>query len=103
MKLNNQTINFDKLEQVAQNAISTLETSQRLDAKRWGSAIKKAVAELENNPFWQFSDGEMIILSETSGEIYQPNGKCGCRAFAENKPCKHRAMHRLLTRYSEIH
>ncbi|MGI8642294.1 MAG: hypothetical protein ACR2MG_20375 [Pyrinomonadaceae bacterium] len=103
MKLNSLNINFEQLETVAGEAVKSLETSNRADAKRWQSAIKKAVAELESNPFWNYADGELVMMSETSNQLYTPNGKCGCRAFAENQPCRHRAAARLLTRYAEIH
>lgn len=101
MKLNNLNINFEQLEAVAENAVKALEVSKRADAKRWQMAIKKAVAELESNPFWQFSDGELVMMSETSGAIYTPNGKCGCRAFEQNQPCRHRAAFKLLKNLSE--
>ncbi len=103
MKLNNLNINYEMLESVAGEAINKLETSNRADAKRWQNAIKKAVSELETNCYWNFDGAELIMMSETSNRLYTPNGKCGCRAFEQNQPCRHRAAARLLTRYAEIH
>jgi hypothetical protein len=102
MKLNNLNINFEQLETVAEDAVKALQSSDRADARRWQSAIKKAVAELESNPFWNFDGQELVMMSGTSGAIYTPNGKCGCRAFEQNQPCRHRAAARLLARYAEV-
>lgn len=101
MKLNATTINIETLETIANQSIAKLETSNRTDAKRWINAIKKAVSELQSNCYWNYADGELLMMSETSNEIYTPNGKCGCKAFKQGFPCKHRASARLLERYSE--
>lgn len=101
MKLNATNTNFDQLETIAADSIATLETSNRPDARRWMNAIKKAVVELQENPFWNF-DGELVMMSATSGTTYTPNGVCQCKAFTEHKqPCRHRAAARLLARYAE--
>lgn len=102
MTLNATNINTETLEQIAADAIKALETSSRADAKRWQSAIRKATNELQSNPFWNFDGKELVIMSETSNAIYTPNGVCQCKAYAQNQPCRHRSMHRLLSRYAEI-
>jgi hypothetical protein len=56
---------------------------------------------LQSNPFWNFDGKEVVIMSETSNAIYTPNGVCQCKAYAQRQPCRHRAMHRLLTRYTQ--
>ncbi len=101
MNLNVTNINTETLETVAADAIKALENSKRMDAKRWQSAIRKGAAELVSNPFWNFDGKELVIMSETSNAIYTPNGVCQCKAYAQNQPCRHRSMHRLLTRYTQ--
>lgn len=103
MTLNNQTINFDKLETIATEAVTKLETSNRADAKRWINAIRKGVNELQENPFWNYdaSNYDFVIMSATSNTIYSVNKFCYCQAASKNKPCRHSAMHRLLLRYAE--
>jgi hypothetical protein len=68
----------------------------------WLRAIDKAVAEIESNPFIEFQDNHLLILSAKSGEIYEANGTCGCQAFRRGLPCYHRAAARLITRYLEL-
>lgn len=101
MNLNTTNINTETLEQIAAYAIKTLENSSRADAKRWQAAIRKAKNELQSNPFWNYDGKDVVIMSETSNAIYTPNGICQCKAFAQGQPCRHRAMHRLLTRYAQ--
>lgn len=101
MNLNNTNTNFDQLESIANASIAALETSTRADAKRWQNAIKKAVVELESNPFWNFDGKELVMMSTTSNATYQSNGTCQCRAFEQGQPCRHRAAARLLARYAE--
>jgi hypothetical protein len=96
-------INREKLAEVAAESISKINPQQQ-DGKRWINAIAKAVIEIESNPFMSYdSDSRsLLMLSETSGEIYQANGSCQCRAFNEGFPCRHRAAARLIQRYLEI-
>lgn len=103
MTLNNQTINFDKLEIIANHAIESLNKSNRQDAKRWQNAIKKAVVELQENCFWNYDakNYDFVIMSATSNTIYSVNKFCFCQSANNNQPCRHSAMHRLLLRYAE--
>lgn len=101
MTLNATTINTELLETIASEAIKSLENSTRTDAKRWQAAIRKATNELQSNPFWNYDGIELVIMSETSNAIYTPNGVCQCKAYLQNQPCRHRSMHRLLTRYTQ--
>jgi hypothetical protein len=102
MTINNTNINFETLETIAAASIAKLETSNANNKTRWISAIKKAVAELQENPFWNFADGEFVMMSTTSGTTYQPNGKCSCIAYtAHHQPCRHLASKRLLERLAE--
>lgn len=94
-------LNIEKIEEIATEAVAKLETSTRPDAKRWINAINKAVAELTTNPYVNWQDGGLLILSETSGNIYTANGICQCVAYANGHPCRHRAAARLVQRYLE--
>jgi hypothetical protein len=101
MNLNATNINTETLETIAADAIKALENSKRTDAKRWQNAIRKGCAELLSNPYWNYDGTDVVMMSETSNLIYTPNGKCGCRAYEQGQPCRHRAAARLLTRYAE--
>ncbi len=69
-------------------------------SKRWQTAIAKAKAQLESNPYLHF-DGEALLILSDSNEIYRANGTCQCKAFAKGQPCWHRAAARLVERYNE--
>ena len=95
-------INRDKLGEVAAASLAKVAGSK--DAKRWTSAIAKAVVEIENNPYmtWQMDSHSLLILSEQSGTFYTANGTCQCAAFEKGMPCYHRAAARLIQRYLEV-
>lgn len=95
MKLNATSTNFETLETIAADAIKSLETSNRADKTRWINAIKKSVVVLQENCYWNYSDGELVMMSTTSGTTYTPNGVCQCEAYARQMPCRHRSAHRL--------
>lgn len=107
MTLNSQNLNAETLETIAAEAITKLETSSRIDARRWIKGIRKAVSELETNPYWNYSEGALLIKSDTSDKIYTSNGTCfddkgePCKAFAKGHACYHRCAAKLLERYSE--
>lgn len=92
----------EKLSLIAADAISKLDPNDAT-AKRWISAIAKAVAEVETNPFltYNLDSKSLLILSETSGNIYTSNGTCECKAYEHGHPCYHRALARLVQRYIE--
>jgi hypothetical protein len=87
-------INETKLEAVAQAAFN------RTNNLRWQTAIAKAKREIESNPYIHYTGHSLLMLSE-SGEIYEANGVCQCRAFANGQPCYHRAAYKLVKRYME--
>jgi hypothetical protein len=71
--------------------------------KRWQSAIGKAWKELQgNNPYMHF-DGESLLVLSSSGEIYEANGTCGCKAYFQGYPCWHRAAARIVQRALTSH
>ena len=69
--------------------------------KRWTNAINKAAEMIENNPYMHWTGSALLMLSD-SGEIYEANGVCQCKAFIEGQPCKHRAAYKLMKRYNEV-
>ncbi len=97
------TINTVKLEQIVETAKATLASSNKPEAikRAWSNAIDKAAAELIENPYYTVEGDHLLILSSTSGKMYEANGRCQCIAFAHGKPCKHRAAAQLVKRYLE--
>jgi hypothetical protein len=100
--LSSTNINRETLAKVAAEAIARINPNAE-NGKRWINAIAKSVVEIENNPFisFDFDSHSLLILSDKSGEIYTANGTCQCKAFAQGKPCYHRAAARLVVRYLE--
>jgi hypothetical protein len=88
-------LNQEKFSQIVQTALAHIS-----DSKRWRNAIVRAAVEIEVNPFMEWKDGALLILSP-SNEIYEANGTCQCKAFASGQPCWHRAAARLIERYNE--
>lgn len=89
------SINQDRMQQVTQDAFNRVSGN-----RRWETAIAKAKAELEANPYMHF-DGQALLILSASGEIYSANDSCQCKAFANHQPCWHRAAARLIKRYAE--
>lgn len=96
-------INPELLAQVVAEAITKAQAASGQVSRRWMNAIARATHELEANPFmtWQFDSQSLTILSPQSGEVYEANGVCQCRAFVRSQPCWHRAAARLVMRYLE--
>ncbi len=69
-------------------------------SRRWQTAIVKAKQEIESNPFMHF-DGQSLLILSPSGEIYDADGSCQCKAYVNGQPCWHRAAARLFQRYNE--
>lgn len=88
-------INQDKFSEVVQTALLNAQ-----DSKRWQKAIVRAAVEIQVNPFMEWTNGALLILSP-SNEIYEANGSCQCKAYAQGFPCWHRAAARLVKRYNE--
>ncbi len=77
------------------------------------NALKKAFERLIENPYLNYENGEMLILSDTVTEtglpkFYQTSAKecrlkepgdCLCRAFWEGYPCWHRATLEIVENY----
>jgi hypothetical protein len=90
-----QSLDQDKMQQVAQEAFEKVSGN-----RRWETAIAKAKAQLETNPYIHF-DGQSLLILSSSDEIYTANGTCQCKAFKSGQPCWHRAAARLIKRYNE--
>lgn len=88
-------IDEEKMQQVAQAAFDKVSGN-----RRWETAIVKAKAQIESNPYMHL-DGDALLILSPSGEIYTANGTCQCQAFAKGQPCWHRAAARLVRRYNE--
>jgi len=81
--------------------------------KRRYNALKKAYERLIENPYINYENGEMLILSDTVTEtglpkFYQTSAKecrlkepsdCLCRAYWEGFPCWHRATLAIVENY----
>jgi hypothetical protein len=74
-------IDQDKMQQVAQESFNKVSGN-----RRWETAIAKAKAQLETNPYMHF-DGQSLLILSPSGEIYTANGTCQCKAFKSGQPC----------------
>lgn len=70
------------------------------DSRRWQTAIVKAKQQIEENPYLHF-DGHALLILSSSGEIYNANNSCQCKAYAKGQPCWHRAAARLVERYMQ--
>jgi hypothetical protein len=90
-----QNLDRDRLQQVTQEAFNKVSGN-----RRWQTAIVKAKAQLEENPYIHF-DGQALLILSPSNEIYTVNGDCQCKAYQSHKPCWHRAAARLIERYNE--
>jgi hypothetical protein len=82
-----------KMQQVVREAFDKVSGS-----RRWQAAIVRAKQQLEENPYMHF-DGHALLILSSSGEIYNANGACQCKAYANGQPCWHRAAARLVERY----
>jgi len=73
----------------------------------WVRAISKAADVLLSNPYVEVMDnGDALIVSESSGQIYLINGRCEgevgkpCKGYQFNHGiCYHRALKRLATSF----
>lgn len=69
---------------------------------RWVRAFDRAAKMLDGNPYVEVQADGLLVMSDTSFNIYLANDACQCAAYIANTPCKHRALHRLICRYNEI-
>lgn len=89
-------VNETKLAAVVESALACVAGD-----KRWTNAVRRAGELLASgSPYMHFTGHSLLMLSE-SGEIYEANGVCQCKAFSQGQPCKHRAAYKLVKRYME--
>ncbi len=88
-------LNETKLSEVVAAALQSVAGN-----KRWTNAVTKAAEMIKSNPYMHWTGDSLLMLSE-SGEIYEANGVCQCKAFRSGQPCKHRAAYKLMKRYNE--
>jgi hypothetical protein len=81
-------------------AIATQAKASAAQHPCWLVAIDRALVELDTNPYIEWQDGHLLIVS-TSGALYAANGICQCDAYRFKIPCWHRAAARLVRRYYE--
>ena len=95
-------INHEILGAIAAESISKINPNQK-NGQRWINAIGKATAEIESNPYmtYEVESHSLLMMSDTSNQIYTANGTCQCKAFEKGFPCRHRAAARLITIYIE--
>jgi len=98
------TLNQVQFAQVVETAKAAAASSPA-----WVRAITKAADVLLSNPYVELMDnGDVLMVSETSSQIYTVNGKCEgedgqpCKGYQYNKGvCYHRALKQLVIRYRE--
>ena len=94
-------INESLFQKVVERALERVQGNNQ-----WANAIRRGAELIQSNRCLQMADdGTLLILSD-SGHNYAVNGVCRteqglCPAFANHKPCKHRAAYRLLQLYNE--
>ena len=95
-------VNKEVLGQIAAESIAKI-NPQSKDGQRWINAIAKATAEIETNPYmtYQPESHSLLMMSDTSNQVYTANGTCQCKAFEKGFPCRHRAAARLIAIYIE--
>ncbi len=101
----------ERLAEVVQQAFDATLAAPRHKALRWQTAIVKARRILEDSPFWHMDAGTLLLVSPDSSDLYEVTAhacvrvdgarRVACLAYANGQPCKHRATHRLLSRYLE--
>lgn len=95
-------VNKEILGEIAAESIAKINPASR-NGQRWINAIANATAEIETNPFmtYNYDSHSLLMMSDTSNKVYTANGTCGCKAFEQGFPCRHRAAARLIAIYVE--
>ena len=90
------TVNEKELAQVVEIVLQQVRGS-----KRWQNAITRAAELIRSDALMHWTGSSLLILSD-SGEVYEANAVCQCKAFLRGQPCKHRAAYKLVKRLNEI-
>jgi hypothetical protein len=94
-------VNETLFRQVVERALESVQGN-----KRWADAIKRGAELIQTNRCLEIEAGGTLLILSDSGHNYAVNGVCRteqglCPAFANHKPCKHRAAFRLWQLYNE--
>ncbi len=92
-------VRLEQIETATQEAFDEATASPK-DSRRWQTAIARAWMEFQTNPYLDWQDNALLILSP-SNEIYRANGTCQCPAYLRGYPCWHRAAARIVQRCVE--
>ncbi len=105
------TLNTIKLTEVVTKAKRTIQNNislSRIEKAVWNRSITKAEEVLLSNPFiYLQDDGDVLMLSTSSNQLYVINGKCidekghSCKGYSMTGVCYHRTVKRLLERYQQ--
>jgi hypothetical protein len=105
------TLNSQKLSQVVTKAKEQIKRNpklSRIEKAAWTRSITKAEEQLLSNPYIHVMDnGDVLMLSLSSGQTYTVNGKCvdekghSCKGYEMTGLCYHRTVKRLLERYQQ--
>ena len=71
--------------------------------RRWLNALDSGYSWLleQEQVTFDAARHELTFTSE-SGQTYHANGVCGCTAYQQGNPCRHRAAARILRRALEL-
>ncbi len=85
-----------QINQTVLDTVVTAAISKCGGNKRWANAVRRAATELVTNPYVHH-DGHALLILSASGQMYEANGVCQCKAYQSGKqPCWHRAAKRLV-------
>ena len=92
------------METVSEQTLAQLveaEIQQARGNKRWRNAITRAAEMIKSDKLMHWTGNSLLILSD-SGQVYEANEVCQCKAFLEGQPCKHRAAYKIVKRLNEV-
>jgi hypothetical protein len=105
------TLNTIKLESVvrtAKRSINSNHSLSRIEKAAWNRSITKAAQTLLDNPYISLlANGDVLMLSQSSRQLYVINGKCedekgqSCKGYLTYGVCYHRTIKRILERYQQ--
>lgn len=87
---------FEASKLAAVVAIAKSKTNDR----RWLNAIDRAAEGLISGAWIVTELANGIAVTTESGKTYFANGACGCKAYHNGQPCKHRTAARLIEMYN---
>jgi hypothetical protein len=71
--------------------------------ENWVKQIAYAAKSVETNPYLNYEEGKLIVLSERSLNVYEVDEYCDCKGAVEfGQVCWHRVAKRLWEIYLEV-